>query len=369
MGENTTIPWTTHSWNPWLGCDRVHTGCLNCYAQRYFKRQGITGKRRRTSDANWKKPLKWNRQVEGEQRVLGLLARPPLPLFTRQAMPSLDRLCRAGYLETSKDVTGYRLTGKEWQRPRVFAGSLMDAFEDWQGPIVDAKGRTLRQCVNCGPVGPATYEPCHISHCPKCDQIGGVKGNTTMADLRRDMYHVIGQCQNLDFLLLTKRPENIRRMWPKMDNQGHLWYRKNVWLIYSASDQESLEAGINHLLECKDLVPVLGLSLEPLIGPIDLGFTRSPVDDDYIGWHADGPIDVVITRRGCDIRWVIVGAESGPGARPMELDWLRDIVDQCKAAGVACFVKQDNDLKPGQQGRILDELWAVKQFPEENQHA
>jgi len=60
---------------------------------------------------------------------------------------------------------------------------------------------------------------------------------------------------------------------------------------------------------------------------------------------------------------VIVGGESGPGARPMPLDALESISEQCTAAGVPLFVKQDSGRKPGQQGRIPNDLWAMKQFP------
>jgi protein gp37 len=86
------------------------------------------------------------------------------------------------------------------------------------------------------------------------------------------------------------------------------------------------------------------LSLEPLIGLIDLSWMR---------WadaqHKPG--------------WVIVGGESGPRARPIDIAWLESIADQCAAAGVPLFVKQDSGRKAGQQGRIPDELWRRKEFP------
>jgi protein gp37 len=63
------------------------------------------------------------------------------------------------------------------------------------------------------------------------------------------------------------------------------------------------------------------------------------------------------------LQWVIIGGESGPDRRPMELAWLLNIVEQCQAAGVPCFVKQDGALRDGQQGRIPDDIWAIKEFP------
>ena len=55
--------------------------------------------------------------------------------------------------------------------------------------------------------------------------------------------------------------------------------------------------------------------------------------------------------------WVVVGGESGPHHRPMNIAWLESMVDQCRAAGVPVFVKQDAAPKPGKQGRIPDRLW------------
>lgn len=68
MSENTAISWTDHTFNPWTGCTKVSPGCANCYAEGWAKRSGIVkwGRgmpRRRTSEANWKLPLKWNREA------------------------------------------------------------------------------------------------------------------------------------------------------------------------------------------------------------------------------------------------------------------------------------------------------------------
>jgi hypothetical protein len=65
--------------------------------------------------------------------------------------------------------------------------------------------------------------------------------------------------------------------------------------------------------------------------------------------------------RGVD--WIVIGGESGPRARLLDLAWVQSVVGQCRAAVVACFVKQDSGRRPGLQGRLPDDLWAVKQFP------
>jgi protein gp37 len=63
------------------------------------------------------------------------------------------------------------------------------------------------------------------------------------------------------------------------------------------------------------------------------------------------------------ISFLVCGGESGPGHRPCKIEWIESIVEQCRAAGVPCWCKQDSGPRPGQQGRIPDELWRVKQIP------
>lgn len=95
----------------------------------------------------------------------------------------------------------------------------------------------------------------------------------------------------------------------------------NVWLGVSVENQAAADERIPLLLETPAAVRFL--SVEPLLSPVDLRSHIGPFDD------AAGFID-----------WVIVGGESGPGARPCDVAWIRSVVEQCKAAGVPCFVKQ-----------------------------
>ncbi len=316
MAANSKIEWCDHTQNFWLGCDPVHIGCANCFAQAYFKRMGIVGKRKRTAHANWRKPLAWNRQTTCTCGLAGY-------------SPGETTSCPGGCI-----------------RSRVFCGSLMDLFEDWQGPIVDAKGKRLS-------LHKADTSPPHNYLPGRDDVIPPLPARwATMADLRGDAFAVIDQCQNLDWLVLTKRPENIWRFWAptpmsrfasmvagRRPDEGKQ-RRGNVHLLYSASDQESLEAGIDDLLECRDLVPVLGLSLEPLLGPIDIEAACRPCREcnhpgDVLEWPCP------YCKGGFEWPdWVIVGGESGPNARPCQIEWILDIIEQCKAAGVPCFVKQ-----------------------------
>lgn len=156
---------------------------------------------------------------------------------------------------------------------------------------------------------------------------------------REEMFDAIDECPNLILMLLTKRPENIRRMWPATGIEGHAGgcghhkdYRPNVWLYTSVSEQATADRNIPLLLQCRDLVPVLGVSAEPLLGPIDLDsgprggpprWLTGEVD------HGDPKLD-----------HVIVGGESGPHARPFDAMWADDLLRQCNAAGVPAFFKQ-----------------------------
>jgi len=138
------------------------------------------------------------------------------------------------------------------------------------------------------------------------------------------------------FQILTKRPERMRD-----DLRAVTRPLPNVWLGVSCEDQATADERIPLLLQTPAAVRFV--SCEPLLGSIDLA-TRIP-------------------RHARFLDWVIVGGESGPNRREMDLDHLLSIVDQCKAEGVPCFVKQDSAYKSGQQGRIPDSVWGIKEFP------
>lgn len=154
---------------------------------------------------------------------------------------------------------------------------------------------------------------------------------------RRDLWELIAATPSLNWLLLTKRPENIESMAPiGWINRGA---PHNVWLGTSVENQETLEQRVPHLLRAPAVVRFL--SCEPLLGPITFCISR----DVSLRYH-----------RGAD--WVIVGGESGHEARPCSLDWLRDVRDQCAAAGVPCFVKQlgaNVRLMDGDAGRYVSD--------------
>jgi protein gp37 len=137
------------------------------------------------------------------------------------------------------------------------------------------------------------------------------------------------------YQILTKRHGRLRSVM-RTAVPGEGWPLPNVHIGVTVENQQWADIRVPALLGVE--AEVRWLSCEPLLGPVDL----SP-------WlHG--------------LQWVVVGGESGPDARPMELDWARQIVRQCQDAGVPVFVKQDSGPKPGMRGRLPDDLW-IKEFP------
>jgi len=338
MAENTNISYATMTWSPWIGCSKIASGCLNCYAEADFDirrgrvKWGPQGTRVKTSDTYWLQPIGWNKhaaagrcpECKGHGHC-GELA------DDKQAHVACQRCGGSG------NIGPYRL--------RVFP-SLCDVFEKWDGPIIDSHGNTLRALTSV----PHRYIPEAVpwdrttSHERRNIELGHYR-LATMDNLRYDMFELINKTPNIDWILLTKRPENIRRMWPQANDFSRVAYR-NVWLVYSASDQQSLEAGLPHLLECRNLVPVLGVSLEPLIGPIRLDQVEAPVElqRSPIGGLCYNSIQQLDEARFYEppavLDWVITGGESGTNARPCDVRWVRSLVNQCLNAGVSVFTKQ-----------------------------
>jgi protein gp37 len=170
-----------------------------------------------------------------------------------------------------------RAAEREGVRKRVFCGSMCDVMESYSGA-----GHLVKE---------------------------------TIEESRHWLLRIIERTPNLDWLLLTKRPQNFRRFLP--DN----WLRgsmpENIWGMTTVESAD-------YLWRVQELqrVPfrVRGLSIEPLLGPIFLAQFLWGISD--------------------RIHWAIVGGESGHGARPMHPDWARKLRDQCKEAKVAFHFKQ-----------------------------
>lgn len=271
--KDSKIEWCDHTFNPWEGCTKISPGCAHCYAEARNHRFGLDnwgkGKpRRRTSAANWKKPLQWNKTA----------------------------ICDCGYAEIfgSDDCRncGERFAGHRQRKPRVFCASLSDWLDD-EVPI----------------------------------------------EWLADLLKLIHDTPNLDWLLLTKRPENwasrihkARNYMMRVDADVSVWLNdwlpkaempgmpardgrapENVWIGTSVEDQPRADERIPELEKIPAKIHFL--SVEPML-------------ENIIFPRLDG------------IDWAIFGGESGPNARPCNVEWIRQGIMDCKAAGVAPFVKQ-----------------------------
>lgn len=164
---------------------------------------------------------------------------------------------------------------------------------------------------------------------------------------RKRLGQLILDTPNLDWLLLTKRPANIlpvaRDMWVRFDDSYPL--PPNVWIGTTVENQLTADERIPHLLRVPAAVRFL--SCEPLLGPVDLsGMTIAKPGNchDWLsGMVTSGPLRHAREGR---IHWVIVGGESGTGARPMHPLWATSLRDQCVSARVPFFFKQFGNWKP-----------------------
>lgn len=144
------------------------------------------------------------------------------------------------------------------------------------------------------------------------------------------VFAVMALCPQHTFQVLTKRADRMQAYMTARNGMGNRHAAlemplPNVWLGVSVEDQATADARIPHLLATPAAKRFV--SYEPALGPVDF----------YYALRGIGPATEV--RRG-QLDWIIVGGESGRGARPFDLQWARDVIAQCKDAGVACFVKQ-----------------------------
>lgn len=215
------------------------------------------------------------------------------------------------------------------------------------------------------------------------------------------IFAVMAMTAHLTYQILTKRPERmatylnndcledrLTELWQDGDPDKETWNLllpfSNVWLGVSVEDQQRADERIPHLLRCP--TAVRWLSCEPLLRPVDLTSVRVP--GRLPEWNVltgeryfCGGLTCRSEGGHPKIDWVVIGGESGPGARPCHLDWIRSLVRRCQEAGTPCFVKQvgaralshtegelefylkTRDHKGGDQAEWPEDL-RVRQFPE-----
>jgi len=322
MSTATKIEWTDRTWNPVRGCSRVSPGCDECYAMKFAHRFSGPGKPYEGLTTLRRGKVDWT----GVARFIPEALAEPL----------------------------------SWRKPqRVFVNSMSDLFH----------------------------------HSLTNEEIAAVFG-------------VMAACPHLTFQVLTKRPARMLEWfgWHKMqaDADGEPWIPiireavsslpeklserlvedgcardgvpelepwplPNVWLGVSTENQQTADERIPLLLRCPAAVRFV--SAEPLLGPLELQRALQAERCRSISPHAprlrcglpagheEYHNHTVLMETGSPwfgpspIDWVIVGGESGPGARRSHLDWFDSIVDQCGAAQVPVFVKQLGAYP----GRVLPE--------------
>jgi protein gp37 len=308
----TGIQWTDEVWNPTTGCDRVSAGCDSCYALKMAKRLKGMGQAKY--------------QKDGDPRTSG-------PGFGLTVHP---------------DVLEQPL---HWREPRrVFVNSMSDLFHE---SVPDA----FIACVF-----------------------------TVMAKAPQHTFQVLTKRHGRMRSLLSSDEFQVKcfgaaltRGW---DLDGTPWPLPNVWLGVSAEDQKWADIRIPALLGTPAAVRFV--SAEPLLGPVDLleGGNREPSRKRGLWAIPDPPEydggDPVCQDHGLErctrcrfLNWVIVGGESGPGARPMELSWAASLVSQCEASHVPVFVKQlgsvlGKELGAGSKGgdfEVFPGDLKVREFP------
>lgn len=290
MSEQTKIEWTDSTLNFWEGCTKVSVGCTNCYAE--------TRDKRFTGGAHWG---------------------PGAPRRKSQS--------------AVKDAL--RLNKKPW--------------------VCDECGNGLREpgwCGNCRTQDSHRRRIFSLS-------LGDWLDPEVPVEWLAEMLWTIDACRDVEWILCTKRPERWSEriqaaVMVTEDADESLvgrWlegeHPHNVTLLASVENQEQADRRIPALLR----IPAArrGLSLEPLLGPVDI-FAES-VEWFYEGWENEGRSP---KKRGID--WLIIGGESGPKARPCDIEWIRSLVKQGQTAGVATFVKQlgSRSIDGSTESKLLD---------------
>ena len=273
----SSIEWTNKTWNPTTGCDRTTPGCDRCYALTMAKRLKGMG------SAKY--------QTDGNPKTSG----PGFGVAMHET--SLPEPLR-------------------WKKPaRVFVNSMSDLFH--------------AEITN---------------------------------DFIARVFAVMALTPQHTYQILTKRHGRMRsllgsqefvrlvddhREWLRPGCGDFTWPLPGVWLGVSVEDQKRADLRIPALLETPAALRFL--SCEPLLGPVDLfsgdhtghesdydGDTiclDCSTDSEHVSWRA-------VDRTALGIDWLIVGGESGPGARPMDTAWVASLIKQGHDAGAAVFVKQ-----------------------------
>lgn len=251
--------------------------------------------------------------------------------------PACDRC----YAESSAKRWGHDIWGKDSPR-RFFGDKHWNEPMKWELEAIRAGKPALVFCASMADV---------------------LEDRKDLEPHRKRLWALIKATPHLRWLLLTKRPENYATMLPAgwLDKP-----RENVWIGTTAENQRRADERIGHLVKVPAVVR--WLSVEPLLEEIDLSEHFRTALLQETGKVDDRGIHMVCTEAAPLIHWVIIGGESGFGTRPMDENWARRMIADCRKAGVAPFVKQLGGF-PDKRHDITefpDEL-RVREFPKANE--
>jgi protein gp37 len=348
MAGRSRIEWTEATWNPIAGCSVVSPGCTNCYAMRRVAPR---------LSANRATP----HYAGTVQRSKGG------PVWTGRIGIAGDKVLQAPL---------------GWRKPRmIFVNSTSDLFHpDVPDEVIDRVFAVMALCpqhtfqvLTKRPERMREWFAEQWQPAPARDVT--IFGDTihlpaeARGEDRRDQVEAA-----IEDLLLDK---TLKHRFADTENPAHwtdavelkvtqfAWPLPNVWLGTSVEDQVRTNERIPHLLETPAAVRFI--SAEPLLGPIDLtrvclvpqkpGSARAGIHQNVLAgrffesgmpawdrYNEDGT--AAPGARPGKLDWVIVGGESGAGARPMQAEWARSLRDQCADTEVPFFFKQWGEYQP-----------------------
>ncbi|MDR0274098.1 MAG: phage Gp37/Gp68 family protein [Burkholderiaceae bacterium] len=280
MAEKTNIPWCHSTFNPWIGCTKISEACTNCYAERWGARFGI----------------EWG--------------------------PGKPR---------------HRTSASTWKQPLRWNRQAEIKFKAWEQFKKQYPGLTDAQLQQQGfvkPVRPRVF----------CGSLCDVFDNEVDPRWRAGLFDLIEATPYLCWLLLTKRIGKAKDMIQTSlvgRPFGGDWPWPNVWLGATVCNQEEADRDIPKLLA----VPAAKrfLSIEPILGDVCLTHCGNDYIVNALTGNTCGCASTDYPRNLPKIDWVICGSETGPRARPTHPQSVRSLRDQCVAAGVPFFFKQNGE--------------------------
>ena len=314
MGDNSAIEWCDATWNPIVGCSIISPGCTNCFAMK------TAGRWRLKSDS----------------------------IYSGLTIPTHGGPVWSGKLAFQQSVLTAPL---KWKRPRkIFVNSMGDLFHE------DAPDKWIDRVFAVMALAPQ-----HTFQVLTKRSARMRKWASNPETPRRLAFAAVKVADVAADNGIFKARAAARAAGVESAGCPSIhWPLPNCWLGISAEDQRRADERVPDLLATPAAVRFV--SAEPLLGPIK--FWR--VDEDAGAWRGCGvkvsggvtPSTPDSPPEGYDdsqpwLDWIIVGGESGPGARPMHPGWARAIRDQCAAADVRFFFKQWGCWAPSSLGREI----------------